>query len=304
MKLAHGLTRRQFIALGASGASAMACGVIPGARAAEGTGGLQQIPLKIGIRAASMKMVGDIGVIRAASAIPGLMGIELQVTGGALSLRDPETVRRYKREADRWGMRVPSLSGIWDRGMQIGSPDAGKYIRQSIRAAEMLGSGVILVAFFKENAPDMGKEASFGPIIAMLQATARDAAEAGVILGLENSLSPADNKKLVDLVGHPAVQVYYDVHNMAYYGHGDQAIPGIRLLGRERICAVHVKNGDSLIEESGPIDWAEAFRAFGDIGYEGWFVYETSHQNIADCVEDTRRNNAFLHEHARMPRAS
>ena len=51
-------------------------------------------------------------------------------------------------------------------------------------------------------------------------------------MGLENSLSPADNKKLVDLVDHPAVRVYYDPHNMAYYGHGEQAVPGVKLAAR------------------------------------------------------------------------
>jgi len=39
-------------------------------------------------------------------------------------------------------------------------------------------------------------------------------------------------KKLVDLVGHPAVGVYYDLHNMDFYGHGKEAIPGIQLLGK------------------------------------------------------------------------
>ena len=101
-----------------------------------------------------------------------------------------------------------------------------------------------------------------------------------MVLGLENSLSPADNKKLVDLVGHPAVGVYYDLHNMAFYGHAEQAIPGVKLLGKQRISMVHVKNGNHLLEEAGPIDWAAAFRALNDIQYDGWYVYETSHDSI------------------------
>ena len=127
------------------------------------------------------------------------------------------------------------------------------------------------------------------------------AADAGVVLGLENSLSPADNKKLVDLVDHRAVQVYYDLHNMAYYGHGDQAIPGVKLLGKERICMVHVKNGNDLLEEPGPIDWTAAFRAFNDIQYDGWYIYETGHDSTEDCIRDTEKNNAFLQKHVEMP---
>ena len=263
----------------------------------------QHIPVKIGIRATSLRMVGDLRVIQAAASIPGIHGVELQVTAGKLNLRDWDVVRAYKREAHRLAMHIPSLSGVWDRGVNVYSPQAAENLRRSIRAAELLGASVILVAFFRQNAPDMSRESSYGPVVELFRSVAPAAADAGVVLGLENSLSPADNKKLVDLVGHPAVKVYYDVHNMAYYGYADQAVPGIKLLGKERICMVHVKNGKKLIEEPGPVDWAAAFAAFSDIGYDGWFVYETQHDGFVDCVRDTQRNSVFLKRHVRMPPA-
>ena len=255
------------------------------------------LPLKLGIRAATMGMVGDLSVIQTAASIPGISGVELQVVAGAKNLRDLDVVRQYKRESDRWNIRIPSLAGVWEKGVKISSPKAPDSLRAAIRAAELLGSGVILVAFFKEDAPDMAREESFGPVVANLNAVAGAAADAGVTLGLENSLSPADNRKLVDLIGHPAVGVYYDLHNMATYGHGTEAVPGVKLLGKERICAVHVKNGDSLIEEPGPIDWPAAFAAFNEIGYEGWYTYETQHKGLAACITATARNNTFLAKH-------
>jgi sugar phosphate isomerase/epimerase len=235
-------------------------------------------------------------VIKTAASIPGILGVELQVTSGKQNLRDWDVVRKYKQEAERWGIGIPSLAGVWDRGVQLYSPSAADNLKQSIRAAEMLGAKVILVAFFKKNAPDMTKEASYGPVVELLQQTATSAADAGVVIGLENSLSPADNRKLVDLVDHAAVGVYYDPHNMAHYGHGDQAIPGIRLLGKQRICMVHVKNADMLIEQPGLIDWRLAFRAFNGIGYDGWYVYETRHEHLEDCIQDTKKNNLFLQQ--------
>jgi sugar phosphate isomerase/epimerase len=260
----------------------------------------RQVPLKLGIRAATMRMVGDNGVIQTAAGIPGIRGVELQVTAGGRNLRDWDVVRQYKRDSDRWDVRIPSLAGIWDKGVNISSPNAGESIQLTVRAAEMLGSSVILAAFFKDNAPDMNVEASYGPMVTMLRKAAAAAADAGVVIGLENSLSPADNVKLVDLIAHPAVRVYYDLHNMATYGHGPEAVPGVKLLGRERICAVHVKNGNNLIEQPGPIDWAAAFAAFNEIGYDGWFTYETSHKSVAACLGDTPRNNTFLAKHLRM----
>ncbi len=282
-------TRRSFLQI--SALAAVAAGLSRTALAAESE------PLKIGIRATSLRMAGTPDVFKVAAGIPGLRGVELQATAGQPNLRDAETVRHYKREADRWGLQVPSLAGIWDRGVKIHSPNAADSVIASVRAAEMLGARALLAAFFRDDAPKMSDESSYGPIVSMLQQVAKKAADAGVVIGLENSLSPADNKKLIDLVGHPAVGVYYDPHNMDFYGYGDQAIPGIRLLGKERICMVHVKNGNKLIEEPGPIDWPVAFRDFRNIGYQGWYVYETGHESTEDCIADTTKNNEFLKRH-------
>ncbi len=261
----------------------------------------QRIPLKIGIRQTTLRLVGDVRAIQAAAAVPGIDGIELQVTAGKRNLRDPDVVLAYKREAHRWAMHIPSLSGVWDPGVNVYSARAFDSLVKSLRAAELLGASVILVAFFRKNAPDMTRESSYGPVVDLFRKVAPIAADAGITLGLENSLSPADNKKLVDLVDHPAVKVYYDVYNMAYYGHADQAVDGIRLLGKERICMVHVKNGRKRLEEPGPVDWAAALAALSEIGYEGWLVYETRHDSFADCVRDTQRNNTFIRRHLRMP---
>jgi L-ribulose-5-phosphate 3-epimerase len=296
------LTRRDLFKTAAVGTVVAGLGAQVAGSAGADTDPGPRIPLKIGIRAASMQMVGDFDVIKTAAGIPGLRGVELQTTAGKVNLRDGDVVRRYKKEADRWGMRIPSLSGVWDRGVNVQSPAAHESLIKTIRAAELLGSSVILLAFFRQNAPDMTSESSYGPVVDMLKKTAKAAADAGVTMGLENSLSPADNKKLVDLVDHPAVGVYYDPHNMDYYGHGEEAISGIKLLGKERLSMVHVKNGSLLLEQPGPIDWAAAFREFNDIGYGGWYVYETAHEDTADCIQDTKKNNAFLKKHVQMPK--
>ncbi len=286
MEMPLKLTRRRF--LQTTGLAMVGASLTHAASAAKPE------PLKIGIRAASMKMAGTPDVFILAATIPGIRGVELQATAGKPNLRDEDAIRKYKKEAERWGLKIPALAGIWDAGVTIHSPKAAESVIASVRAAEKLGAGVILAAFFRKEAPDMGDESSYGPIVSMLQKVAKPAAEAGVVIGLENSLSPADNKKLVDLVDRPAVGVYYDLHNMDFYGHGKEAIPGIKLLGKERICMVHVKNGKMLIEEPGPIDWPAAFRSFREIGYAGWYVYETAHDSTEDCVQDTKKNNDFL----------
>ncbi|MCB1018960.1 MAG: sugar phosphate isomerase/epimerase [Acidobacteria bacterium] len=254
-------------------------------------------PLKFGHRAASLKMVGDFDVVRVAAQVRGLSGIELQTAQGDPNLWDLDAVRRYKREGYRWGIAFPSISGIWGKGVSIrNSPVAGVQLLQSIRAAEILGSTVILVAFFRDNCPAMDDESQYGPVVELLQQAAPFARDAGVVLGLENSLNPADNAKLVDLVASPAVKVYYDLDNCEYYKHTGQAVPGIELLGRDRICQVHVKNETRLIEEPGRVDWRAAFAALKRIGYDGWYVFESSHASREQMIEATERNIAFIRQ--------
>lgn len=296
-------TRRGFLKACALGLTAAGAGAQTAPRSPPGAPGATRVPLKIGIRASCLKMVGDPDVVRVVAGMDGLRGVEPHVAMGVRNMRDPDVVRLYKRESDRWDVRIPSMTGMWDRGVNIAHPSAPDNLRLAIRAGETLGCSTLLVASFKNDAPDMSKEASYGPVVKNLQAVADAAANAGISLAMENSLSPADNVKLVDWVAHPAVGVYYDLHNMAFYGHGDQAIPGVALLGRERIRAVHVKNADMLIETPGLVDWAAAFASLNAIGYDGWYVYESQHKTTEACIADTAVNTAFLRNHIRMPLA-
>lgn len=267
----------------------------------------RQLPYKIGIRQASLcdprnpskGMVGNFDTFKVARDIPDIIGVELQVIGGRPNMRDLSVACRYKAEAYRWGLDIPSTAGVWDH--PVWGPQSEQDLLDSIRATEILGARVMLVAFFGKNAPNMSDQQSYEPIVSVLKKVAPRAQEAGIILGLENSLSPKDNKDLVDRIDHPCVKVYYDLDNMYQYGHGAEAVPGIELLGLERIVAVHAKNKDRVLRETYRIDWAQAFKALTEIRYDGWLVFETQHKSHQQCKEMTKQNIAFIKEHFRPP---
>jgi len=302
------MNRRRFL-------QQLSCGVVgytfvvPAVAAPQQMGGEQpqRLPYKIGIRQASLRnprdasksMVGDLDIFKVARDIPGIIGVELQVASGRPNMRDLAVARDYKAQAYRWGLSVPSTAGVWSS--KPWSPDAESELLNSIRATEILGARVMLVAFFGETAPDMTSEASYGPVVSILRKVAPHAEEAGVILGLENSLSPKENRELVDRVGHRAVKVYYDLDNMYHYGHGDQAVAGVELLGLDRIAAVHVKNKGRILKEKWRIDWAAAFQALNEIRYDGWLIFETAHKSHQQCKEMTRDNITFIKEHFHPP---
>ena len=265
------------------------------------------LPYKIGIRQASLRnpenpsktMIANFDTFKVARDIPGITGVELQVASGRPNMRDLTVACRYKAEAHRWGLNIPSTAGVWDHA--VWGPHSKLDLLDSIRATEILGARTMLVAFFKKDAPGMADKKSYVPVVSLLKEVAPRAQEAGIVLGLENSLSPKDNKDLVDRIEHPAVKVYYDPDNMFQYGHGKEAVPGIELLGLSRICAVHVKNKGRTIQETGRIDWAAALQALTKIRYDGWLVFETQHKNHNQCKEMIQQNITFIKEHFSPP---
>ncbi len=252
-------------------------------------------PLKIGHRQASMDVKPGPEVFEVAKRIPGLSGVELQMHFKGTTLWDAATIQGYKTGAKNAGLEIASLAGVWTHGVNIlQTGPAEEQLRKAIQAAETVAARVILVAFFKQNCPNMEDEASYGPVVTLFKKVAPMAADAGVTLSCETSLSPAHDAKLVDLVKHPAVKVYFDAFNCEDFGHKGEAVGGYEKLGKARIAQVHAKNGKRLLEEPGPVDWKAALKALRKTGYNGWIVFESGHDGPDQCVQATTKNIEFI----------
>jgi len=252
--------------------------------------------LKFGHRQANMEVEPGPGVFDLAKQIPGLSGVELQVFFKGTTLWDKEVLLGYKNAAQKTGLEIPSIAGIWPPKAGLPQPTAEEHIRKSIVAAEALNAKAILIACFEQNCPKMDDEKSYGPVVTLLQNVAGQARDAGVTLGMETSNSPAEDRKLIDLVDRPSVKVYYDLFNVERYKHTNEAVPGIALL-KDRIRQVHLKNDDKLLADPGLVDWAAAAKGLKAIGYSGWFVFETAHHSQQEVVEATRKNIKFVTDH-------
>ncbi|MCL5743485.1 MAG: sugar phosphate isomerase/epimerase, partial [Acidobacteria bacterium] len=111
----------------------------------------QPAPLKIGHRQANMTHEPGPGVFDIARRIPGIGGVELQVQFQKTTLWDRETLLAYKQGAEKAGLAIPSLAGVWTRGASLMQPGpAEETLRKSIQAAEALRAKVILVAAFEK----------------------------------------------------------------------------------------------------------------------------------------------------------
>ena len=107
-------------------------------------------------------------------------------------------------------------------------------------------------------------------VVQRLKRAAPKAEKAGVILGIESWLSAEEHMAIIDRVGSPAVQVYYDVANSHKAGY--DIYSEMRFLGKH-ICEFHAKDYDNLYGK-GSIDFVKVRKAMDDIGYCGWIQIE------------------------------
>src|SRR6266404_3255667 len=264
-------------------------------------------PIKIAHREANMLRQSSPSVYELAASIPGLSGVEVQTNRS--NLWDRETVLAYKKEANRWRMRTVSMGGSLPEDGTILKPGpAEESLRKTIRSGEILRASVVLVPGLNETCPRMDDESSYGPVVELLKRLAPVAEDVGISLGLELSLGLADYQKLIGLVAHPAVRAYWDATGTDHMGHPGDGLKGLEVLGSS-ICQMHLKNGRKLMEErhlmevhpkhreagrTMSIDWTKALPIIKASGFEGWFVFETPHASPEACVEDTKKNIAFV----------
>jgi sugar phosphate isomerase/epimerase len=244
-------------------------------------------------RQAHMVTAPGQNVFELAALIPDISGVQLQMIWKGEDRSDPDVARVYKQQAEHSGILVPSIAGVWKPGETVFDLSVAKIaLTSSIHVAEFFGAKVILVALFAPNCPDMNDENSFAPVVELLQKMASRADDAGVMFALETSLTPVDELKLLRLVDRPSVRSYYDPKNVEGY-HPGQAIAGIGILGTH-IVEFHLKNEDRLLSQASIVDWASALKAFAEIQYEGWYVFETEHASAGRCIEDTQANIYFV----------
>ena len=267
----------------------------------------ERAPVKLAHREGNMLRKSSPYVYELAASIPGLSGVEVQTNRS--NLWDKETVLAYKNEANRWGIRTCSMGGSLPAGATILDPGpAEQSLRKTIHSGEILGASVVLVPGFFETCPKMDDESSYGPVVELLQKLGPVANDVGITLGLELSLSLADYQKLLGLVAHPAVRAYWDATGTDHMGHPGDGIKGLEVLGKS-ICQMHLKNGKKLMEErhlldphpknlaagrTMSIDWPKALSIVKASGYDGWFAFETPHATPEACVEETKKNIAFV----------
>jgi len=118
-----------------------------------------------------------------------------------------------------------------------------------------------------------------------------EAEKAGVVLGLEDTISAEDNVRIMERARSKAVSVYYDVGNSTR--NGFDVVKEIRWLGKDRICQIHLKDNPNYMGE-GAIQFPAVMQAIRDIGFVGYAMLETDTHRESTVEADMKRNLGYI----------
>ncbi len=244
--------------------------------------------LKIGVTDWNLKRSADPSALALGRSI-GFEGVEVSLgRKNGLALADPEIQERYLAAVK--SEKIPIAGTCLDIlhvNYLKNDPLGKKWVADGIPITRKLGARVMLLPFFGKGALAAEPEQDY--VADVLKELAPEAAKAGVVLGLENTISAEANARILDRAASPAVRVYYDVGNSTHRGF--DILKEIRWLGKDRICQVHLKDEGYL--GAGKIDFPAVVQALADIGFAGFANLETSSPS-GSVENDMKRNLDFI----------
>lgn len=250
--------------------------------------------LRIGACDWSIGKSSDIGAFEVAKQI-GLDGIQVNIGSekNYLHLRQPALQQSYLSESKKSKIKIASLAISELNNIPYKSdPRTEQWVDDSIDVAKALNVNVILLAFFHKNDlrnDPSGKE----EVIKRLKKVAPKAEKLGITLGIESYLSAEEHLEIIDRVGSRSIRVYYDFRNSADAGY--DVIKEIKLLGRDTICELHIKENGQLLG-NGTLDWHKIGETLASIDYkgDGWMQIEGALTKETPIVSGYQHNLQYL----------
>lgn len=244
----------------------------------------------------------DLDVALDAMAEVGMTGGELRVIGGTnvIDLTD-EQIDRVRASFDRRGMQIlgiasPILKCVLPGGPAVdehlqqdifgskyGFDDQARLTKRAFEIAERTGARIIRVFSYWRT---VDPSACLDAVVSVLRGLADQAAERGLVIGLENEHAcnvgtGEEAARLLAALPHPALMALWDPANASLLG--ERPFPdGYAHLPPDRIVHVHAK--DCTVQGRTPtwgplgemaIDWKGQIAALSRDGYQGWISLET-----------------------------
>jgi L-ribulose-5-phosphate 3-epimerase len=249
-------------------------------------------PLRIGITDWNLDLSAKSESVTKAAEL-GFQGVQIsfgrELVNGKMPADQPEVIARYLSLSQQNGVAIDGtcVDRLHDNGLKS-DPLALKWVSDAIRLTRDLKVKILLVPFFGRWA--IKNDAEMARVGGALRELAAEAEKAGVILGLEDTISAEDNVRIMEMSRSKNVLVYYDVGNSTKAGF--DVAQEIRWLGKNRICQFHFKDNPHFLGE-GAVQFTPVVQAIKDIGWSGWANLETDAR--PDSLDaDMRRNLSYI----------
>jgi L-ribulose-5-phosphate 3-epimerase len=248
--------------------------------------------LRIGVTDWNLNLGADPDAVSLAAQL-GFDGLQMsfgrKIVDDKMPADNPEVIARYLSLSKQYNIPIDGtcVDRLHDNGLK-NDKLASKWVLDSVRLTKALNAKVLLLPFFGPRALQSKDEMDH--VGDVLRDLAPEAEKAGVVLGLEDTISAEDNVRIMDRSRSASVSVYYDVGNSTKAGF--DVVKEIRWLGKDRICQFHLKDNPHYLGE-GSIQFPPIIRAIRDIRFSGYANLETdAHPNQLEA--DMRRNLTYM----------
>ncbi|MBA4064433.1 MAG: isomerase [Isosphaera sp.] len=226
----------------------------------------------------------------------GFDGVELPVFGGT-----PAEYKPIRAELDKQGLKCTTVT-ILTKETNAVSPDAAvrrkavEWLKTVVEINHVLGSETLCGPYHSA----IGEFSGTGPTADELKRSAdvlREVAEAAKAANLMMAIeylnrfecyvltTAAQAVALVKAVGHPNFRTMYDTFH-AHIEEKDQAA-AIRTVAPV-LAHVHISENDRGTPGTGQVNWDSAFKAFKEVGYDGWVTIEAFGRALPDLAAATK----------------
>ncbi len=252
----------------------------------------KETSLRIGVTDWNLEKGADPDAVPLAARL-GFDGVQVsfgrKIVDDKMPLDNPQILVRYLDLSRQYKIPIDGtcVDRLHDNGLK-NDKLAVKWVQDSIRLTKALDSKVLLLPFFGQRALRTRDEMDY--VGNVLRDLGPDAEKAGVVLGLEDTISAEDNVRIMERSHSKNVLVYYDVGNSTKAGF--DVVKEIRWLGKDRICQFHLKDNPHYLGE-GSIQFAPIMQAIHDIGFAGYANLETdARPNQVEA--DMSKNLAYI----------
>lgn len=231
----------------------------------------------------------------------GADGVELDMGGLGnrptfeSKLGDSLVREQFMAKAREVGVEICSIAMSGFYAQSFAERDGvERMVQDAVDTAQAMGVKVVFLPLGVQG--DLMKRPDLRPaVIERLRAAGRQAAVAGVVIGLETALDAAAEAALLDEVASPAVKSYFNLANA--YQNGRDVLSELRTLGAGRIVQIHASNSDGVWLQNDPqVDMPAIKALLDEIGWRGWLVIERSRDasRATDVKYNFGANAAYL----------